>query len=202
MILVALTGGIASGKTTILKFIKNLNIPTHDSDQVVKNLYNNAPNNFIKFLTSIGLKKTIKKNKINKYMVREIVLKNKNLLKKLEKFTHLKVKNSRNKFIDKNKIFKKKLVVIDIPLLFENNLQKNFDYIILAHSDKKTRVNRALKRNKMTKKNLLKIIKLQIPDKDKIKKSSFVINTSKTKKETSEQILFVLKNIELASKQK
>ena len=72
----------------------------------------------------------------------------------------------------------------------------------MAHSDKKTRVNRALKRNKMTKKNLLKIIKLQIPDKDKIKKSSFVINTSKTKKETSEQILFVLKNIELASKQK
>ena len=97
--------------------------------------------------------------------------------------------------IDKNKILKKKLVVIDIPLLFENNLQKNFDYIILAHSEKKIRVNRALKRKKMTKKNLLKIIKLQIPDKDKIKKSSFVINTSKTKNHSFKMILKKINNI-------
>ena len=66
MIVIGLTGGIASGKTTILNFIKKQNIPVHDSDDFVRRLYENPTQNFLDYLKSIGLKNAIKKNKIHK----------------------------------------------------------------------------------------------------------------------------------------
>ena len=61
MIVIGLTGGIASGKTTILNFIKKQNIPVHDSDDCVRKLYENPTQNFLDYLKSIGLKNAIKK---------------------------------------------------------------------------------------------------------------------------------------------
>ena len=127
--IVGLTGGIASGKTTILNFIKKHNIPTHDSDLVVGNLYKSSSIEFINLLNSIGLSEVIKRKKINKNMVRKMVLKNNNKLRKLEEFIHKKVKLSRDRFIKKNKWLRKKIIILDIPLLFENKLENICDYI-------------------------------------------------------------------------
>ena len=73
MIVVGLTGGIASGKTTISNFIKEQNIPVHDSDAVVTSLYKNSSKKFIVFLKSIGLTIAIKQNKIDKNIVNVMV---------------------------------------------------------------------------------------------------------------------------------
>ena len=196
MIIIGLTGSIASGKSSILNFIKKQNIPTHDSDAVVARLYNNPPKEFIYYLKSIGLTKFIKQKKIDKKKVRNKVLKNKEKLRKLERFIHKKVKLSRDKFIIKNRRFRKKIIVIDIPLLFENNLETICDYVFLAYCPSfKLRVTRALKRNNMNKNILTKFIKLQMPDKLKIIKSDFVINTSLTKNLTNAQTLRAIKTI-------
>ena len=123
MKIIGLTGGIASGKTTILNFIKKQKIPVHDSDVVVVNLYNNSTREFVNFLKIIGLGNCIKQKKINKKKVREEVLNNNEKLEELETFVHKKVKISRDKFIKKNKILKKSIIILDIPLLFEKNLK-------------------------------------------------------------------------------
>jgi len=188
-IIIGLTGGIASGKSTILKFIKKQNIPTHDSDVVVRSLYKSPTKEFINLLDLIGLSKAIKQKKINKNIIKNEILNNKKKLKKLEKFIHNKVKVSRDKFIKKNKKLRKKLIVLDIPLLFENKLDSMFDYIFLAYCPLKIRVSRALRRKDMNKKNLKSFIKLQIPDRIKIIKSDFVINTYIPKSQSNIQTL-------------
>ena len=96
---------------------------------------------------------------------------------------HKKVQKSRDDFIKKNTIKKKKLIFADIPLLFENKLESNFDLVICVISSKKNRIKRVLKNNKFTKENLNKIIKAQISDTERRKRSQIIINNNKTKKD-------------------
>jgi dephospho-CoA kinase len=195
MITIGLTGGIASGKTTILNFIKKQNIPIHDSDEVVANLYEKPTIAFISYLESIGLKKAIKEKKINKNTVRSEFFHNKSVLTKLETFIHQKTKISRTKFLKNNMRLGTKLVVLDIPLLFEKKLENICDYIFLAYSPIRTRRKRALKRNRIKEDVLNKIIDLQLEDRIKINKSDFVINTSIGMTYSNNQVLRAIKNI-------
>ena len=200
MTIVGLTGGIASGKTSILNFIKKQNIPTHDSDAVVTSLYNKPSKEFISYLKSTGLSKAVKQKKIDKALVKNEVLNNRRKLKKLEEFIHKKVKLSRDKFIKKNKHLKKKIIVLDIPLLFEKKLESICDYILLAHCPFKVRIARALRRKNLNRKNLEKFIKLQMPNRLKINKSDFIINTSITKSYSNSQTLKALNKIRSLTK--
>ena len=82
-IIVGLTGGIASGKSTIINYIKKKRIPTHDSDFVVNKLYINPTKKFLKYLKCAKIKYTISEKKIDKASIREEIfynLKKKNLL--------------------------------------------------------------------------------------------------------------------------
>lgn len=196
MIIVGLTGGIASGKTTVCNFLKNRKFLVHDSDVVVKKMYSTPNKNFLNYIKKIGLKKSIKGKKINKPKIRESIFKNKKQRKLLEKYIHKEVKESRDRFLKNKK--QSKIVFLDIPLLFEKKLEKICDIIILVYCPAKIRIRRAMQRRGMTKKVLLSIVNSQINDKIKKKKSDFIINTncskSKSFKRTKNIIEFILSN--------
>lgn len=187
--IIGLTGGIASGKTTVSKFLKKNKYAVHESDTIVKKLYKNPSQRFITFLKKNNFSKSIKGRKIDKSIIRDEIFNNQTKKRKLESFIHKQVKVSRNDFLKKQKRKKNKIIILDIPLLFEAKLENICDYIVLLYSPQKTRVARALKRPKMTKNILQKILKNQLSDKYKKKKSNFVINTSKTKNQTFKMIL-------------
>ena len=86
-------------------------------------------------------------------------------------------------FIKNNTKKKKKIIFADIPLLFENKLENNFDLVICIISSKKNRTKRVLKNNKFTKENLNKIFKAQTSDMVRKKRSQITINNNKTKKD-------------------
>ena len=194
-VIIGLTGGICSGKTTTSNFLKKNKIPIHDSDKVVNELYKNPKTNFLNLIKKINLSKSIKNKKINKKIIRDEIFKNQNKKTKLEKFIHKEVRISRNKFLKKHKNKKTKVVILDIPLLFEAKLNSICDYVILLYVPNKNKIQRALKRKGMNKKILQKIIKNQIKDSYKKKKSDFVINTLKPKKQTFKMILETINNI-------
>ena len=195
MIVVGLTGGIASGKTTISNFLKKKGYAVHDSDLVVNKIYSNPTPNFLKHLKKTKLSHSIKKNKINKNTIRDEIFNNKTKKRKLEKFIHNEVRKSREVFFKKHKKKKTKIVILDIPLLFEAKLTHICDYVILLYLPKKHKIERGLKRRGIKKNMLLKIIESQLSDTYKKKKSDIVINTSKSKKESFEMILSSINNI-------
>ena len=194
-IFVGLTGGIATGKSTIVKFLQKKGYKVHDSDLVVNQIYSQPNKKLFSSLKKIGLSKSIKNKKIDKNLIRDEIFSNKIKKKKLEKFLHKEVRISRNLFIKKHKNKRNKIIFFDIPLLFEAKLTHICHYIILLYAPKKTKIERALKRKTINKKIITKIIKNQIDDKTKKKKSDYIINTSKPKKHSFKMISEVISNI-------
>ncbi len=195
MIVLGLTGNIASGKSTIANFVKKKGIPVHDSDKIVNRFYKKPTKEFIEVVRKLKIKKAIKKNKINKNYLRKGVFSNKRKLKSLEEYLHLKVEQSREFFLNKQNKKNKKIVLLDIPLLFEKKLQHLCDFIIVAYAPKKHRILRATKRKNITKEIFEKIIKFQKTDSFKTKRADYIIYTNTEKKHTFLQVNKMLYDI-------
>jgi len=181
--LVGITGGIGSGKTTLSNHLKKLGYLVHESDVVVSEMYTKPKKQFLSFIKEKISKNAINHNTINKTEIANVIFNNKEIKKLLETHIHKEVQSSRDAFIKKNKKNKNKLIFADIPLLFENKLEKEFDLIICVISSEKKRTKRVLENKKFTKKNLNKILKAQTTDKERKKRSQIIINNNKTKKD-------------------
>ena len=181
--IVAITGGIGSGKTTLSDCLKKIGFSVHDSDGVVSSMYNAPNKSFIDFIKKNFSKDVLQNKKINKKKITNFIFQNKNIKRKLEKYVHKHVQLSRKKFIQKNIIAKKNIIFVDIPLLLENNLEKHFDLVVCIISSKKNRTQRILKKGKFSIKILNKIFNFQTSDKERRKRSQIIINNNKTKKD-------------------
>ena len=181
--LVGITGGIGSGKTTFSNHLKKLGYVVHESDVVVSEIYNNPKKNFLSFIKEKISQDAIDHYKINKAEIANVIFSNNKIKKLLERRIHKEVQISREAFIKKYTKKKKKIIFADIPLLFENRLEKSFDSVICIISSKKNRTKRILKNKKFTKENLKKIFKAQTTDKERKKRSQIIINNNKTKKD-------------------
>ena len=98
-------------------------------------------------------------------------------------------------FLKKHKQKKTKIIFLDIPLLFENKLEKICDFTILFYAPLKIRKKRAIRRRGMQKKTLEKIIKSQLSDKIKKKKADFIVDTSVTKSQCFNEVLRIIESI-------
>mgnify|MGYP001491240539 CR=1 FL=1 len=139
MILIGITGLVASGKSKFSSYIAGKKYPLFSADKIVQKLY--KQNNF-----KSKLKKTFKlKNQINlKKQMMEILSKDKNQFKKLEILIHPLVRQQMIKFIKNNK--KVKIKILEIPLLIESKLYHYFDSIVFINSKKEIRLKRFISR--------------------------------------------------------
>ena len=181
--IVGITGGIGSGKTTFSNHLKKLGFLVHESDKVVSEIYTKPKKKFLSFIKEKISQDAINRNKINKTEITNVIFNNNKIKRLLERRIHKEVQDSREAFIKKYTKKKKKLIFADIPLLFENKLEKNFDLVICIISSKKNRSKRVLKNKKFTKENLNKIFKAQTTDKERKKRSQIIIINNKTKKD-------------------
>jgi len=180
---IGITGGIGSGKTTLSEHLKKTGFLVHESDKVVSSIYNKPKKSFINFIKKNLSKEVIQKGKVDKKQIINIIFNNNKTKNKLEKYIHKEVQVSRENFIKKNLKAKKKIIFVDIPLLLENKLEKKLDLVFCIISTKKNRTKRVLKNKKFTKKILNKIFNSQTTDKERRARSHIIINNNKTKKE-------------------
>ena len=181
--IVGITGGIGSGKTTFSNHLKKIGFLVHESDMVVSEIYTKPKKQFLSFIKEKISRDAINHNKINKAEIANVIFNNNTIKRLLERRIHKEVQSSREAFIKKYTKKKKKIIFADIPLLFENRLEKNFDLVICIISSRKNRSKRVLKNKKFTKDNLNKIFKAQTTDKVRKKRSQIIINNNKTKKD-------------------
>ena len=180
---IGITGGIGSGKTTLCKHLKKTGYLVHESDKLVSKMYKKPSKQFLSFLKKNISKDVVQNYKINKKKVTNIVFNSDTIRKKLEKHIHREVRLSREDFIKKNKKNKKGIIFADIPLLFENNLDRDFKIILCIISQKKIRIERVLKSKKFTKQILKKIFNSQTSDKNRRSRAQIIVNNNKTKKD-------------------
>jgi dephospho-CoA kinase len=138
MVVIGITGSIASGKSTVARLIAKRKYPLFSADKIVLNLYKK------KKFTNLLIKKFKLKNKKKiKNQIKLIIKKNKEKLKILENIIHPLVRREMNVFLRK----KKKFLILEIPLLIESKLNRYFDNIIFVDTEKKLRLKRYLRRN-------------------------------------------------------
>jgi dephospho-CoA kinase len=130
MIKIGITGSLASGKTTASKILSYRRGPLFSADRAVKELYKNNH-----FKSLIGRRFKIKNNNQLKKSLKNLILKNKDNIKKLEKIIHPLVRKKMKSFTSQNR--SKRLLFYEIPLLIESKLMKNFNVIIFIKAKKK-----------------------------------------------------------------
>jgi dephospho-CoA kinase len=186
MILIGLTGTIGSGKTFALNFFRSKKIPTFSADSEVKKLLKNkiVKDKIYKKFPEVFFKKEINKNKLAL-----IVFNNKKKLNYLEQILHPLVKERKRIFLSKNK--NKKIIIMEIPIIFEKKDKKNYNFIILMNTNKKIQLQRVMKRKNMTPQLFKRILSNQLSDKKK--KADYVVNNNGTKSKTK-KILEKIRN--------
>ena len=188
MIRLGIVGDIGSGKSYIAK---KFGYPVFNADAEVNKLYKTSKKCFVKLkklfpkhITSFP----IKKNELFK-----AIMKNQSNLKKITKVIHPEVRIKMNKFLIKNR--NKKIVVLDIPLLLENKINKKNDILIFVDA-KKSQINKRLKRRKNFNLKLFKKFKkIQLPIEYKKKKSQFILKNNFTNKFLKKGVKRILKEI-------
>ena len=180
---IAITGGIGSGKSTFCSKLKEKGFKIHSSDEQVAKIYKNPEKKFVTYLRTIGLSKSISKKNIDKKIISKIIFENKQIRKKLELYIFKIVRKKRSDFIKQEKQKKTRLVFIDIPLLFENNLEKQFNKVISIIASKRVRLKRLKKTRKMTENQFKNITRSQTSDVIRKKKSDYVIYNNSTLKD-------------------
>jgi len=188
MIKIGILGDIGSGKSFVSQ---NFGHPVFNADQEVAKLYKQNKNVFRKL--NKRLPKYIYTFPIDKKEVINAILANKNNLKKIVKIVHTEIRKKLNNFINKNK--NKKIIILDIPLLLENKINKKGDILVFVQS-KKSSILESLKKRKNFNQKLLKKFKaIQLPVSYKKEKSHFVIKNNFTKKSVNDGIKNILKKI-------
>ena len=177
---IAITGGIGSGKSTFCSKLKEKGFKIHSSDEQVAKIYKNPEKKFVTYLRTIGLSKSISKKNIDKKIISKIIFENKQIRKKLELYIFKIVRKKRSDFIKQEKQKKTRLIFIDIPLLFENNLEKQFNKVISIIASKRVRLKRLKKTRKMTENQFKNITRSQTSDVIRKKKSDYVIYNNST----------------------
>jgi len=171
MIRLAVVGDIGSGKSHVAK---TFGFPVFNADNEVALLYKKNRKCYNK-LKKI-LPKYIFNFPINKKEVTKAIMANKNNIKKITKIIHPEIKIKMSVFVKKHR--NKKFIVLDIPLLIENKINKKNDILIFVDAKKKEVNKRLRKRPNFNLKIMEKFKKLQFPLEFKKKKSSFVIKNN------------------------
>tara|TARA_B110000046_G_scaffold130886_1_gene137367 strand:+ start:857 stop:1426 length:570 start_codon:yes stop_codon:yes gene_type:complete len=188
MIKIGILGDIGSGKSYVAK---NFGYPVFNADAEVGKLYKNDRKVFNK------LKKIIPKYihifPINKNEISSAILGNNSNLKKIVKIVHLEIKKKLNIFLNKNK--NKKAIILDIPLLLENKINKENDILVFVQSNKFEILKRLRRRKNFNSKLLSKFKNIQLPLDYKKKKALFIVKNNFTKKSVNKSIKKILKEI-------
>ena len=171
MIRLAIVGDIGSGKSYVAK---QFGYPVFNADAEVSKLYKTSRKCYNKL--KIALPNYITSFPIKKNNLSQAILANKHNMKKIIKIVHPEVRLKMDSFIKKNR--KKRIIVLDIPLLIENKINKKNDILIFVDADKK-QINKRLKnRPNFNLKILKKFKKLQLPLEIKKRKSDFIIKNN------------------------
>ena len=186
MKIIGLTGGIGSGKSTLMKCFQSKGFPCFESDKIGMELMNGELKQEI--IDNFGSQLFTTGN-LDRNQLSELVFNNETALGKLNKIVHPAVGNAFRKFKDEHK--KATLIIKESAILFETGIFKNCDFVILICAAKKNRILRVMNRDELSRKAVLKRMENQWDDKKKRPLADFIIEntTLEVAKDQLESIL-------------
>lgn len=191
MIILGITGGIGSGKTTVTNIFTLLGIPVYIADVESKRLTDESSVIKEKLIALFGDELYLD-GRLNKALLASHIFGNEDNLAKVNSIIHPEVKKDFDFWIDRNN--QEEILAIESAIMFESGFSNFVDKTITIYSSLEDRVKRAMKRDNSTQDKVMSRIKSQMPDEEKVKLSDFVI-VNDNKQSLIEQVLSLLEDI-------
>ncbi|KZL20075.1 Dephospho-CoA kinase [Pseudovibrio axinellae] len=176
MVILGLTGSIGMGKSTTSRLFAEAGAAVYDSDAAVHDLYSG------KAVTPVGdaFPGVVKENQIDREALGKIVLQDKAKMLLLESLIHPLVQGMEMEFLKQAKQDRRKVVVLDVPLLFEVGKDKAVDAVVVVSAPYDVQRRRVLERPGMTEDKFEAIYAKQLNDAEKRKRAHFIVDTSRS----------------------
>jgi len=183
MILVGLTGGVATGKSTIAKIFKSCGAVLIDADELAREVVQAGKPAWREIVKTFGRSVLNPDHTINRHALGAIVFDHPAQRRALERIIHPRVAR-RQATLTQEAARKnpKAVVVYEVPLLFEAGVDKRVDKIIVVATDRETQIARLKRRNGLTRSEALRRIRSQMPLKQKIKRADYVLDGTMNKR--------------------
>lgn len=193
MKIIAVTGGIGSGKTTVSKMFEDLGAEVCDADLIAKETEKCGGAAYDEIKNFFGEQIILPNGEIDRKVLADIVFSDKKKLEKLNKIVHKYV------FFEMEKTIKNssaEVVCLDVPLLFSSDFPIKYDFSVGVTADMEERIKRVLQRDKTSEEDIKKRIKNQISDKELFEKADFVVknNDKKSTFKAVENIFNIVRN--------
>jgi len=187
--IIAITGGVATGKTTVAKFLSSLlKAEVIDADGIVHELLVPGEKTWEKVVLSFGEDILRKDSRINRKALGQRVFGDVSQRKKLEQIIHPAVKKNIKEKLKQLRKNRHEWVIMDIPLLFETKMQHLADKIIVVVRNRKLQLKTLCKMKKLSVKEAENRIKSQLPLSEKVKLADFVIDNNSAIRDTKKQV--------------
>lgn len=191
-LVIGLTGGIASGKSTVSAMFTEMGITVIDADVEARLAVGIGEKAYNDIVSHFGPSILEENGAINRQVLGSIIFNDEGQRKVLNTIVHPAVRERMAQKRDVAEAADEKAIVMDIPLLFESDLTNLVDKIILVYVDEKTQLERLMKRNGFSESEASSRIKSQMPLKEKVKMADAVIDNSGSIEYTKKQLVDIL----------
>jgi dephospho-CoA kinase len=188
-LLVAVTGGIASGKSVVSKMLEDLGVPIIDYDVIAREIVEPGKPAWKDIVACFGERVLKEDRQIDRKNLSDIVFRDPEKRKQLESFTHPRIIEEGARQADE--IARKDpdaIIQVAVPLLIEINLQDRFHKVLLVYVPRETQIERLMKRDGIAREAAESILKAQLPIDEKLRYADFVIHNEGTLEETRRQV--------------
>lgn len=183
MLLVALTGNIASGKTEVARRLASLGATVIDADVLAREVVQAGQPAWYDILARWGEGILDADRQIDRAALRRLVFADPAARRALEEITHPRIEARRRALIDEARHRGDRIVVSDIPLLFEAGMEGRFDRVILVDAPEATRLERLVRRRGLSEADAQRMIDAQMPAAQKRERADYVIDNTGTLEE-------------------
>ncbi len=193
MIVLGVTGSIAMGKSTVSTMLSRMNNPIHDADKTVHSLM--SANGKAYYEIAKKFPRVVEFNSVNRIKLGREVFGDSEKLKQLENILHPLVREARDAFIRQESRYKSRLVILDVPLLYETGSDKHCDKVLVVSAPYFIQRQRVLARQDMTQTKFHDILRRQLPDHEKRRRADFIVPTGLGKAYTYRSLKRLMRNL-------
>ncbi|HHU92435.1 MAG TPA: dephospho-CoA kinase [Halanaerobiaceae bacterium] len=194
MMIIGLTGGIASGKSTVSAYLAELGAIIIDADKIAHEIMEKGKPAYRKIIEAFGREILAANGEIDRSRLGKIVFNDREKKRLLEEITHPQIIKEMREKIEENR-GQNKIIVLDVPLLFEAGLEKMVDESWLVYVDRETQLERLMARDGLSYQEANKRIKSQLSLEKKRELADFIIDNRGNLEELKREVFFKWREI-------
>lgn len=188
-VLLGVTGGIASGKSTVARMLEEMGAPLIDFDVLSRIVVEPGKPAWKEIVTYFGEQILREDQTLNRKMLSEIVFRDRRKRRKLESFTHPRI---HEEYVRRMKQMIKEdpaaIIQVVVPLLIEANLRSLFDKLLLVYIPEEMQIRRLMEREPISRETAIQVLRSQLPIEEKRKYADYIVDNSGSLEKTRRQV--------------